>query len=210
MSDTLKSDEPTQDRPSPPPERFAELMDQARRGSQEAAEQVWQEYGPYVVYVVRRWLRPELRGRLDSQDFAQDVWASFFRDLPAGEAVANPDDLVRLLAKMARNKVISEFRRSASRRRDFERDESHGAFTGGDALIDPREPTPSQVFAANALVEDLTLGQPESAARMVRMRCDGLSDREIAERERTSTRTVRRVFEKLRAAFYAQGSEKRE
>jgi RNA polymerase sigma factor (sigma-70 family) len=194
----------------PTDERFAELMDQARRGSQEAAEQVWREYGPYVVYVVRRWLRPEMRGRLDSQDFAQDVWASFFREVPAGDAITTPDDLVRFLAKMAKNKVVHEYRRQTSDRRDVDREERHGLLVDDDELIDEREPTPSQIFAADALVEELVSGQPESCARMLQMRCDGLSDVEIAEAEHISTRSVRRIFKKLQAIFDRRWGERRE
>lgn len=214
MNDTPNSNEQFQDPSSPPlvppGERFAELMDQARGGSQEAAEQVWREYGPYVVYVVRRWLRPELRGRLDSQDFAQDVWASFFREVPARDAIANPDDLIRLLSKMAKHKVVSETRRHSNRRRDVDREESYGVFVDGEEIVDQREPTPSQVFAANVLVDELTSGQPESCGRMVQMRCQGLSDQEIAELEQTSTRSVRRMFENLRAAFHRRWREWRE
>lgn len=211
MNDTPNSNEQIQAQLSlPTDERFAELMDKARRGSQEAAEQVWREYGPYVVYVVRRWLRPEMRGRLDSQDFAQDVWASFFREVPARDAVTSPDDLIRLLTKMAKNKVVSEYRRHSNHRRDVEREESHGVFVDGSELIDERQPTPSQVFAASTLVDELTAGQPESCGRMVQMRCDGLSDEEIADHERVSARSVRRVFDKLRAAFQRRRGERRE
>lgn len=211
MNDTPNSNEQFQERLAlPTDERFAKLMDQARRGSQEAAEEVWREYGPYVVYVVRRWLRPEMRGRLDSQDFAQDVWASFFREVPARDAVTSPDDLIRLLTKMAKNKVISEYRRHSNHRRDFEREESHGVFVDGQEIIDEREPTPSQVFAANALVDELTSGQTETCARMVQMRCDGLSDEEIADHEHVSIRSVRRVFDKLRSVFHRRRREQRE
>src|SRR5581483_2343423 len=64
---------------------FAELMDEVRLGSHEAAEELWRRYGPYVVHVVRRSLHHRLRARFDSQDFAQAAWASFFAELPRAE-----------------------------------------------------------------------------------------------------------------------------
>lgn len=214
MNDTPHSDAAYQEPPAPaevpPGARFAQLMDEARRGSQEAAEQVWREYGPYVVYVVRRWLRPQMRSRLDSQDFSQDVWASFFRELPPSETVTSPDDLIRWLAKMAKNKVLHEQRRQFNRRRNAERDESYGVFVDRDEVIDQREPTPSQVFAADVLVGELTSEEPERSSRIVQMRREGMTDAEIAEIEQINTRSVRRIFERLQSIFHRRWSEWRE
>jgi RNA polymerase sigma factor (sigma-70 family) len=176
-------------------------MEQVRQGSQEAAEQVWREYGPYVVYVVRRSLHESMRSRLDSQDFAQDVWASFFRELPGADEVQTPDALLQVLTKMARNKVVEEYRRQHTQRRNIDNDVPSGLFLDEDELIDEREPTPSQLLAAEFMVHELTADQPPEFGRMVRLRREGLSDVEIAEREQISTRTVRRVFDSLKRAF---------
>lgn len=188
-------------------DRFSALMEQVRQGSQEAAEQVWREYGPYVVYVVRRSLHESLRSRLDSQDFAQDVWASFFRELPAAEDLKTPAALLQVLTKMARNKVVEEYRRQHTQRRNVDNAVSRGVFLDEDELIDEREPTPSQLLAAEFMVLELTEDQPSECGRIVRLRREGLSDVEIAEREQISTRTVRRVFDGLKRAFRKRWGE---
>ncbi|HVX14388.1 MAG TPA: sigma-70 family RNA polymerase sigma factor [Pirellulales bacterium] len=182
-------------------DNFAVLMEQVRQGSQEAAAEVWRQYGPYVVYVVRRSLHQSLRPQVDSQDFAQDVWASFFRVLPAADNLQTPDALFRFLTRMARNKVIDEHRRLHRQVRDVDRDISHGAFTGDDARIDERVPTPSQLVAAEELLDGITADVPPEHSRIVRMRREGFSDVEIAAHERVSTRSIRRVFSNIKRLF---------
>jgi RNA polymerase sigma factor (sigma-70 family) len=194
-------------RPTGGGDEFASLMEQVRQGSHEAAETLWREYGPCVIHVVRRSLNQSLRPHLDSQDFAQDVWASFFRELPDAEKVASPGALVRFLTRMARNKVLEEHRRQHTLRRNVDLDVSHGLFLDDDEQIDEREPTPSQVVAAEVLVDELTGGQPPECRRVVQMRREGLTDIEIAARVRTSTRNVRRIFTELKRLFFKRWSQ---
>lgn len=184
-----------------PPANFAALMEQVREGSQEAAEEVWRQYGPYVVYVVRRSLHQSLRSHVDSQDFAQDVWASFFRQLPDAGQFDSPDALFGFLTRMARNKVIDEYKRLHRQVRDVERDISHGVFLDKDERIDENEPTPSQLIAAEDLVDGLAANDSPESYRIVRMRREGLTDVEIAAREETSTRSVRRVIKHIKRLF---------
>ncbi|HET6881710.1 MAG TPA: sigma-70 family RNA polymerase sigma factor [Pirellulales bacterium] len=185
---------------------FAALMDQVRQGSQEAAEKLWREYGPCVIHVVRRALNQNLRSQLDSQDFSQDVWASFFRELPDAGKVSTPTELLHFLTRMARNKVFDGHRRLHAHRRSVELEVSHGVFLDGDERIDEREPTPSQVVAANVLIDEMTLGQPPEARRVVQMRRDGLTEAEIAAREQMSTRSVRRIITHIKRLFFHRWS----
>ncbi len=182
-------------------DKFAALMQQVRQGSQEAAAEVWRQYGPYVVYVVRRSLHQSLRPHVDSQDFAQDVWASFFRVLPAANDLQTPEALFRFLTRVARNKVIDEHRRLHRQVRNVDRDVSHGVFTGDDARIDEREPTPSQLVSAEELLDGITAEGPPKLSRIVRMRREGFSDVEIAAQERISTRSIRRLIKDIKRLF---------
>src|SRR5690606_26745466 len=52
-----------------------------------------------------------LRAYLDSEDFVQSVWKSFFRAGPRLRDIDSPAQLVALLARMSGNKVIDEVRR---------------------------------------------------------------------------------------------------
>ena len=74
--------------------------------------------------MVRRQLPRLLRSRFDSLDFLQSVWGSFFRRMrTAPTEFEDSRHLVAFLARAAKNKVIDEYRRSASRKHDMHREE---------------------------------------------------------------------------------------
>src|SRR5882724_4971958 len=59
-------------------EEFHDLMQKVLTGSQEAAQELFRDYEPYLLFAIRRKLDKRMRSKFDSADFAQDVWASFF------------------------------------------------------------------------------------------------------------------------------------
>ena len=74
--------------------------------------------------MVRRQLPRLLRSRFDSLDFLQSVWGSFFRRVRSGPTeFEDSRHLVAFLARAAKNKVIDEYRRAASRKQDMHREE---------------------------------------------------------------------------------------
>ena len=65
-----------------------------------------------------------LRSRFDSLDFLQSVWGSFFRRMRTSPTdFEDSRHLVAFLARAAKNKVIDEYRRAASRKQDMHREE---------------------------------------------------------------------------------------
>src|SRR5436189_1931665 len=95
-------------------------------GDQDAARELLTRYEAEVRLVVRRQLPRLLRSRFDSLDFLQSVWGSFFRRVKTGPSPAEFEDarhLVAFLARAAKNKVIDEYRRAASRKQDMHREE---------------------------------------------------------------------------------------
>jgi RNA polymerase sigma-70 factor (ECF subfamily) len=105
-----------------------------------AAAELVRLYEPAVRRVVRMRLRdPRLRRVLDSTDVCQSVMASFFVRVAAGQFELNrPEQLLRLLSVMARNKLAGQARRGYVTRREVG-DES----APGSALADPG-PGPNQ------------------------------------------------------------------
>jgi len=57
---------------------FSLLLEQARAGSDSAARELIERFGPFILRVIRNRLDPRLRSIFDSADFSQAVWASFF------------------------------------------------------------------------------------------------------------------------------------
>src|SRR4051794_31583783 len=84
---------------------FRELLKRAQLGCPEASRELYETYGRHVIRCVRHRLWRRMRTRFDSQDFSQQVWASFFleENLPDFQT---PDDLMAFLGAMAEHKVI--------------------------------------------------------------------------------------------------------
>jgi RNA polymerase sigma-70 factor (ECF subfamily) len=100
---------------------FLELIRRVRAGDEAAAADLVRRYEPAVRRIVRLQLRdPRLRRVLDSMDVCQSVMASFFLRAATGQYdLDRPAQLVRLLAAMARNKLVSQARASYVTRREL-------------------------------------------------------------------------------------------
>lgn len=178
---------------------FDDLIDEIATGSETAATQLVHQYGPYILRAIRRSLRSELRCKFDSADFVQAVWTSFFdSESNMISGIRTPSQLISLLTIMARNKVIDEGRRRTTRKYDhrLERHMSDDDVPAEEARS--REPTPSEFAIARERFDRINDNQTEKLKRIVNLRIDGLTYREIAERLGVSDKTVQRAVERMR------------
>jgi RNA polymerase sigma factor (sigma-70 family) len=178
---------------------FGPLLERVRKGDEEAARQLIENYGPHILRVVRRRLNRKLRSKFDSIDFVQAVWASFFARREEIARFQQPEEIVAFLGAVATNKVIDEVRmRLQHRRRRVEEEELLEPGTPRhDAALAADQPTPSEAVALKELWEYLLEDQPSHFRRILHMRRSGLPYEEIARRTGTPERTVRRIIEKL-------------
>src|SRR5262245_21792209 len=102
---------------------FTEFIRRIRAGDEQAAADLVREYEPLIRREVRLHLEDRRLCRLfDSMDVCQSVLASFFVRTAVGEYdLDQPDQLVRLLVTMTRNKLASAARKASSQRRDHRR-----------------------------------------------------------------------------------------
>src|SRR6516165_7459551 len=91
-------------------QEFHALMQEVVAGSAEAAQELFRDYGPYLLHAIRRRMSKRIRSKFDSMDLAQDVWASFFAESPAKRSFDSPQQFIAFLAKLARNKVLDAVR----------------------------------------------------------------------------------------------------
>jgi RNA polymerase sigma-70 factor (ECF subfamily) len=175
---------------------FAALMQRVRAGDEDAAWELLDEYGPHIIRVIRRVLTERMRSKADSSDFAQAVWASFYRNRSMADRFDRPEVLMAYLARIARNKVIDEFRRQhQTKKHNIDRVlslDGSAKFEAQGLVSD--EMSPSQVARGNEWI----YGLPEHYLRLVRMRQSGLALREIADAMGMHERTVRRVLNVLK------------
>ena len=175
------------------------FLGRIRAGDEEAARELLVRYEAEVRLVVRRQLPRLLRSRFDSLDFLQSVWGSFFRRVRTGPSdFEDSRHLVAFLARAAKNKVIDEYRRAASRKQDMSREEP--LWSDGTRARDVAANTdsPSEVAQAREVFGRLREQLPEDRRTILELKAEGLSSRDIGERLGISERTVQRVIEDLR------------
>jgi len=180
---------------------FATLMEQIQAGSEEAAETLHALYGEHIRRAVRRRLHPKLRPKYDSIDFVQDVWASFFADVPHGHSFAAPQDLVAFLTGMARNKVAQAVRTRLKRQKYNINREAQLQFKkpGTDELNEPMGPeaTPSEIIMGREEWQEMLRRQPPVYRRILILLREGKAPVRIAEEVGVSERMVRRVVRRV-------------
>ena len=183
---------------------FDELIRRVGSGDEQAAAQVVRDFEP----VVRRVVRARLRGagarcEFDSMDICQSVLAIFFVRVAAGEYdLKEPDDLIKLLLTMTRNKLAEKMRHQHRLRRDSRRT------VGGveERALASQDRTPSSVVAGKELFEQARQRLSKEERQLVELRGQGLSWEEVAAslggtagaRRNQLARALDRVAQELR------------
>src|SRR5262245_36086511 len=140
--------------PMPEAASFVDLIRRVRAGDQDAAAELVRRYEPTIRRAVRfRLTDPRLGAVLDSMDVCQSVLASFFARAASGEyELDQPEQLVRLLVAMARNKLANQVRHERAECRDARRTTAVG--DAQDNLV-ARDGSPSQQVAAAELLQQV-------------------------------------------------------
>jgi RNA polymerase sigma-70 factor (ECF subfamily) len=178
---------------------LAQFLRRIQAGDEGAARELLSRFEAEVRLVVRRQLPRLLRSRFDSLDFLQSVWGSFFRRMRTSPTeFEDSRHLVAFLARAAKNKVIDEYRRAASRKQDMHREEP--LWGDGSRPRDVPDPTdsPSEVAQAHEVLVRLRELMPADRRAILELKAEGLSSKDIGDRLGISERTVQRVLEDLR------------
>jgi len=151
---------------------FQELIARVRAGDNEAAQELVREYEPAVRRVVRyRLTDRRLRRQLDSSDICQSVLGDFFIRTALGQFdLAQPEQLVRLLATMAQNRLINFAKKQRAGRRDVR--QQLAADVGSLGLPDRAE-TPSQIAQGRDLIEQFHARLTPEERQIVEARAKG-------------------------------------
>src|SRR5436309_15523401 len=94
------------------PEPLDALLVKLNSGDDEAAEQVFRTYEPYLRMVVRRHLSSDLRAKFDSMDVVQSVWIHVLKGFrEAGWCFPDAARLRAFLVQLTRHRFIDQLRR---------------------------------------------------------------------------------------------------
>ena len=179
-------------------DEFRDLMGRVQEGSEDAAWELVDRYGEAIRRAVRRALNARLRSKFDSLDFVQLVWCSFFKARVQLVRFNRPEELVAFLVTMARNKVGMEVRRRLmTEKYNVNREQVLTVAT--EEAVPPldHDSDPVQVAIAHEQWNRLLAEQPDRYRRMISLRLQGLTYRDIAESLNVAECTVRRFFTRL-------------
>jgi RNA polymerase sigma factor (sigma-70 family) len=178
---------------------FLALMERVVAGSPEATREFTELYGPSLLIAVRQRLNRNLRPKFDSLDFVQDVWASFFAELPQGRSFRSPAELVTFLGSLARNKVVEAVRRRLQGQKyNVNREQPlEDLIRNQNSAPEARQATPSEVAMGREEWERLLQRQPPVHRRVLLLLHDGKTPAAVAQEIGITERTVRRVTAKV-------------
>jgi RNA polymerase sigma factor (sigma-70 family) len=192
--DRSLANEPASAHAPPARQSLRALLQRVVAGDQDAAQQLQERYGRYIVMAVRRRLPQQLRSKFDSLDFVQDVWVSFFRT--ADRPFESPEHLIAYLVRMARNKVADAQREGEATKRDARREEPLATQPVGQERqrVFDRDGTPSEAAIGRELWDMMMAGQPPAYRKVLMLLRDGRSQIEVAEQLNLNRRTVQRIL----------------
>jgi RNA polymerase sigma-70 factor (ECF subfamily) len=170
---------------------FIALVRRVRASDQQAATELVRLYEPAIRRTVRFQLRdPRVRRTLDSMDVCQSVLGSFFARAALGQyQLETPDQLIRLLVTMARNKLATQVRRPHVQRQD-----PRGVEPGSDPAAEPvaTDRSPSEQVAARDLLEEFRKRLTAEERALADQRAQGHEWSEIAAERGESAEALRK------------------
>jgi RNA polymerase sigma-70 factor (ECF subfamily) len=150
---------------------FRELIHRVRQGDDQAASELVRRYEPAIRRAIRfRLTDPRLRRTCDSMDVCQSVLLSFFVRVASGQYdLQTPEQLLRLLTTMARNKLLNQARQEHAARRD---NRLLSDDISDHDLASPL-PGPSQQVEARDLLQEIHRRLAPDELRLVELRNQG-------------------------------------
>ena len=189
---------------------FGQLIDQIRDGDGESAAELLRRYEQDLRVLARvRLSDPLLRRAMDSMDICQSVLCNFFVRVASGQFdLETPEQLLKLLSTMVRNKVIDHTRRQHSDRRDVRRLKSASV---EELKLRGDVETPSQLVAGKELLSQFYSRMTTEERNLSDQRKQGHSWGEIAknnsERPESLRKRLSRAIDRIAAEMNLHESD---
>jgi RNA polymerase sigma factor (sigma-70 family) len=160
---------------------FTDFMRRIRAGDEQAATELVRQYEPFIRREVRINLESHLGQLFDSMDICQSVLLSFFVRTAAGQYdLEEPQQLLKLLVTMARNKLASAARYEHQQRRDQRRNAPTGA-TDSLADLADHHLAPDEQLAAGEMLDRLRAAMTAEERQLADLRGQSLAWEDIAQ-----------------------------
>jgi DNA-directed RNA polymerase specialized sigma24 family protein len=158
---------------------FVDLIRRVRLGDEEAIEKLVRLYEPIIRVAVRVRLSDSgLRSLFDSMDISQSVLGNFFVRAALGQFELNsPEQIVKLLVTMARNRLTNHVVEQRTARRDHRRNQQSSS--DNVEAIDPG-PSPSEVVSVKELLQAFRSRLAPQEIQLMELRAQGKAWPQIA------------------------------
>ena len=185
-----------------------------KAGDGEAAEKLWRHYFDDLVRLARARLRDAPKAVADEEDAALSAFDSFCKGASRGRypRLGDRDDLWRLLVVITERKALDQAQRERRKKRGGGRTvgmpdpaDADGV-VGGVAHVACPRPTPE--FAAMVADEcGHLLGRlrDDTLRQVARLKMEGYTNEEVADRLGCSLRSVARKLELIRRTWLGEG-----
>jgi RNA polymerase sigma-70 factor (ECF subfamily) len=169
---------------------FPSLIRRVRAGDADAAAELVRTYEPQIRRVVRvRLTDPRLRRLLDVTDICQSVLGNFFIRAASGQfELETPEQLLKLLATMARNKITDWARKAQAGRRDHDAVPLDASGVKEPAAPDP---SPSRIVADRELLKEVQARLSEEERYLADQRSGGREWDDLASELGAKPQTLR-------------------
>ncbi|MGC8638463.1 MAG: RNA polymerase sigma factor [Isosphaeraceae bacterium] len=186
------------------PADLSQVLLEAQNGNQSAWETLFRECYPKVRRAVRRRLDRSMRSLYDSTDFASDVMKSLAANWNQ-LSFPTVESLIAFLSLMAEQKVIDEYRRQHTLKRDVTRERRLTPSDPDSAPVQlpSDEPTASQFAQAHEIQQRLLNRQDETERNIIELRQQGYSNADIADLTGWNIRKVQRFLQNLKNSIDA-------
>jgi RNA polymerase sigma factor (sigma-70 family) len=183
-------------------EYLTEMLTRARNGDAEAKNILVESFTRVLRKTARKALDPRLKALVDSTDFTQDVWKSWFAHLQDETEFDNADQFLAYLETVIRHKV-GMFNRTHLRTQKYDRTRElpDGALEL-EVLALNRQASPEEEAMAREIRQRLCA--QEGAWDVIGMLESGMTREDIAREKGVNVRTVYRLLQSIRDSLRRQ------
>jgi RNA polymerase sigma-70 factor (ECF subfamily) len=181
---------------------FDDLMARLRGGEQDAATQLFRQFGHRLIGLARGHLDRRLQTKVDPEDIVQSAFKSFFPRIAEGQfELENWESLWSLLVVITLRKCGRKVEMFHGAHRDV-RKEVAPAGADDDSAASweaiAREPTPSEAAILAETVEQVMQGLKDNERKILELRLQGFTAPEIGAQIGRSEYTVNWVLKRVR------------
>ena len=186
-----------------------------KRGESEAAQLIWEKFFKRLIELARKKLKSSPKRWSDEDDIVQQAFAQFFSQVQQNRfpKLNNRGDLWQILAMLVDRRATDQIRRQVNKK------SGGGKVRGDSAFIGPNDSRGAGInsFADNEPTADLAAEFVEELAvrlqglkndeyrQIALLKLQNYTNKEIADKIRSSVRTVERCLNNIRKNWQ-QGS----